>query len=43
MRTLALIAASGCLEKAGDRCAFWLKNRDVGYEQLGALVRECIQ
>lgn len=35
--------ASGCLEKAGDRCTIWTKSRDVSYADFGALVRACIR
>lgn len=30
---------SGCLQKQGDRCTIFTKNRDVSYEDFGSLVR----
>ena len=34
---------SGCLEKSGDRCTIWTKDKAVSYSDFGALVRECIK
>jgi len=34
---------SGCLEKSGDRCTIWTKDKTVSYSDFGALVRECIK
>ena len=42
-RKTLLANDSGCLEKSGTRCVLWTKNRDVSYEDFGALVRECVK